>query len=166
MNWTNEFKNRMHDFENQFNEKNSFALSIKIRITSGCFHREHSPEAYKIIDNEIKQRDPRSEKIAFIEHESGPEILVYLAVTAATIQLSASVIDLIKAIIDARSKGIEKGDRPHDDLHIIVRGFDKNGELKDETVCKINHLEKIDKKTIKTVIESSINKTLKNKNVE
>jgi hypothetical protein len=163
MNWTNEFKNRIQDFEGQFNEKESFALSIKIRVTSGCFHREHSPEAYKIIDNEIRQLDLKKERIGLIEHESGPEILVYLALTAAAIQLSASVIDLIRSIIEGRRKGIEKGDHPHDDLHLIVRGFNKKGDLKDETILTIKHFDKIDKKQIKELIEKSVNKTLKDK---
>jgi hypothetical protein len=163
MNWTNEFKNRIEDFEGQFNEKDSFALSIKIRVISGCFHREHSPEAYKIIDNEINQLDLKKERIALIEHESGPEILVYLALTASVIQLSAAVIDLIRSIIEGRKMGIEKGDHPHDDLHLIVRGFNKKGDLKDETILTIKHFDKIDKKLIKELIEKSVNKTLKDK---
>jgi hypothetical protein len=161
MNWTNEFKNRIQDFEGQFSEKDSFALSIKIRVSSGCFHREHSREAYKIIDNNIRQLDLKKERIALIEHESGPEILVYLALTAAAIQLSASVIELIRSIIEGRKNGIEKGDHPHDDLHLIVRGFNKKGDLKDETILTINHLDKIDKKMLKDLIEKSVNKTLK-----
>jgi len=163
MNWTNEFKNRIHDFENQFNEKDAFALSIKIRVSSGCFHREHSPEAYKIIDEEIRHIDFKKERIAIIEHESGPEILIYLAVIAAGFQLSSSVIDLIKSIIDARKKGIEKGDNPKDDLSIIVRGFSENGELSDETILKINHLDKIDKKLIKELTEKAVVKAIKNR---
>jgi hypothetical protein len=163
MNWTNEFKNRIQDFENEINNKDSFALSIKIRITSGCFHREHSPEAYRLIDSEIQHRDFKKERIALIEHESGPEILIYVGMIAAGFQLSSSVIDLIKSIIEARKKGIEKGDRPNDDLHIIVRGFNENGDLKDETILKVNHLDKVDKKLIKDLTEKAIIKAIKNR---
>lgn len=163
MRWTNEFKNRIQDFENQFNDEDSFALSIKIRIKSGCFHRDCSPEAFKIIDNEIEQHDFKKERIALIEHESGPEILVYVTLIAATFQLSSSIINLIKSIIDARKKGIENGDRPKDDLHLIVRGFNKNGDLEDETILTINHFDNIDKKLLKDLIEKSVTKEIKNR---
>jgi hypothetical protein len=163
MSWTNEFKNRIQDFESGFDDKDSFALSIKIRVVNGCFHREHSPEAYKIIDLELQHYDFKKERIALIEHESGPEILIYAGMIAAGFQLSSSVIDLIKSIIEARKNGIEKGDNPKNDLQIIVRGFNDSGELSDETILTINHLDKIDKKMIKELTEKTIVKAIKNR---
>jgi hypothetical protein len=163
MSWANKFKNRIQDFESGFNDKDSFALSIKIRVANGCFHREHSPEAYKMIDFELQHYDFKKERIAFIEHESGPEILIYVGMIAAGFQLSSSVIDLIKSIIEARKKGIEKGDNPKNDLQIIVRGFNDNGELSVETILTINHLDKIDKKLIKELTEKTIAKAIKNR---
>ncbi len=104
-------------------------------------------------DHEFGQHDFNKERIALIEHESGPEILVYVSLIAATFQLSSAIINLIKSIIDARKKGIENGDRPKDDLHLIVRGFNKNGDLEDETILTIKHIDNIDKKLIKDLIE-------------
>jgi hypothetical protein len=163
MNWTNEFKNRIEDFESKYNEKDSFAISIKIRIASGCFHREHSPEAYKMIDNDLQCYDFKKDRIALIEHESGPEILLYVALIAGGFQLSASILALITSIIEARKSGIEKGDSPKDDLSIIVRGFDKNGDLSDETILTINHLDRVDKRLLKELTEKTIDKAMKNR---
>jgi hypothetical protein len=39
--------------------------------------------------------------IEFLEHESGPEILAYLAAATAGLTLAKSVFDLITAIINA-----------------------------------------------------------------
>jgi hypothetical protein len=116
-----------------------------------------------LIDEQISKFDLSNDKAAVIEHESGPEILVYITVIAAGFQLSSSIIDLIKSIIEARKKGIDKGDRPKDDLQIIVRGFDDDGNVCDETILTINHLDKIEKKTIKTLLGKSIEKLVKNK---
>jgi hypothetical protein len=50
-------------------------VSLKVRVTSGCFHRQHSPHAYALIDRDIGAltRDPA---LSFVEHENGPELLV------------------------------------------------------------------------------------------
>ena len=81
-------------------------VSIKVRVTSGCFHREHSPHAYDIIDRHLASLEGQESDFAFEEHESGPELLVYLAVAAAGITLAKSTIDLVIAIIKARVDGI------------------------------------------------------------
>ena len=73
----------------------------------------------------------------FEEHESGSELLVYLAVTAAGLGVVKSVVELFTAIIKARSEGIKKGDRPSDPLAFIVRGHSKNGEYFEEVVLGI-----------------------------
>lgn len=71
----------MHGFEARRPPKpGEEAVSIKVCVVSGCFHREHSPRAYELIDRGLAKRSNAS--FAFEEHESGPEILVYLAVTA------------------------------------------------------------------------------------
>lgn len=80
-------------------------LSIKIRVTSGCFHREHSPYAYSLIDKHLNALTGDPSTFAFEEHESGPELLVFLAVATAGITLAKSVIDLVTVIIKARSGG-------------------------------------------------------------
>ena len=55
-------------------------LSIKLRVVSGCFHREHSPHAYQLIDSHLNASPAELE---FQEHESGPELLVYMAAVLA-----------------------------------------------------------------------------------
>lgn len=66
---------------------------------SGWFHREHFPRAYDIIDASFVGLSP---DVEYVEHESGPELLVYLAVATAGITLAKSVIDLVTAILKAR----------------------------------------------------------------
>ena len=112
-------------------------VSIKVGVTSGCFHREHSPHAYQLIDDYLADADLSDLQFRFEEHESGPELLVYLAVTAAALGVVKSVVELVTAIIKARSEGIKKGDRPSDPLELIVRGHSKDGEYFEETVLRI-----------------------------
>jgi len=112
-------------------------VSLKVRVASGCFHREHSPHAYRLIDDYLAAADLSDVHCQFEEHESGPEILVYLAVTAAGLGFAKSVIELITAIIKARSEGIKRGDRPSDPLELIVRGHTKDGEYFEEMVLRI-----------------------------
>ena len=112
-------------------------VSIKVRVTSGCFHREHSPHAYRLIDDYLAGADLSDVQCRFEEHESGPELLVYLAVTAAGLGVVKSVVELVTAIIKARSEGIKKGDRPSDPLELIIRGHAKDGEYFEETVLRI-----------------------------
>ena len=55
--WENEFRHRIETFEALLlakGEGKAKAISIKIRVTGGCFHREHSPYAYRIIDTQLK----------------------------------------------------------------------------------------------------------------
>lgn len=63
-------------------------MSIKVRVQASCFHPEHSPEAYRLIDDYTATADLSDVHFQFEEHESGPEILVYLAVAAAGLELA------------------------------------------------------------------------------
>lgn len=47
--WRSEFEHRMRSFA-AAHPGDGIGLSLKVRVTSGCFHREHSPEAYTLID--------------------------------------------------------------------------------------------------------------------
>ena len=91
-------------------------VSIKVRVSSGCFHREHSPRAYDIIDRRLRSIPDDERTFVFEEHESGPEVLVYLAATTAGLVLAKSIVELITAIIKARSDGIRQGDHPEPPL--------------------------------------------------
>ena len=101
--WRNEFRQRMSTFDEHAHGDDGLAVSIKVRVASGCFHREHSPQAYRMIDEYLQLHAPEDARWSFQEHESGPELLVYLAVTTAGLSLAASIINLVTAIIKARA---------------------------------------------------------------
>jgi hypothetical protein len=120
-------------------------VSVKVRVESGCFHREHSPEAYKIIDAQLR-RPPECAEV--IEHESGPELLLYLAVTASALSLAKSVVELITEIFKARAAGIKKGDHPRDPLVLIVRRVDEKDKYREDVILRIGHTDTVDSDTI------------------
>jgi hypothetical protein len=123
-------------------------------VHGGCFHREHSPEAYRIIDDFLSTTDLSDVHLHFEEHESGPEILVYMAVAAAGLTLAKSVVELITAIIKARSEGIKRGDKPCEPLELIMRGHSKDGEYYEETVLRIPNHEPVTPKQIADVLST------------
>jgi hypothetical protein len=138
--WQETFRDRMRGFEARRGHKpGEKAVSIKARVTSGCFHREHSPRAYELIDRTLAKLHRSDASFAFEEHESGPEILVYLAITTAGLSLAKSIIDLITAVIKARSEGIRKGDSPTDPVELIVRRVYNAQEFREEIVLRIGH---------------------------
>lgn len=135
--WKQQFRHRMMNFASRRPPRDGeVPVSIKIRVTSGCFHREHSPHAYDLIDRHLSSLFPDKTDFAFEEHESGPEILVYLAVATAGITLAKSIIDLITAIVKARSDGIRQGDHPRDPLKLIIRRTRRDGEFEEEEVMQ------------------------------
>lgn len=134
--WQAEFHRRMKRF-GETKPPGLAPVSIKIRTRSGCFHREHSPEAFRLIGNYLRQAPKPEVAYEIVEHESGPEILVYLAVTTAGLTLAKSIVDLVTAIIKARSEGVKKGDTPSAPLELIVRGYSKNDEYFEETILRV-----------------------------
>jgi len=139
--WQQIFRERMRGFRHHRPSRaDERAISIKIRVVSGCFHREHSPRAYALIDSHLATLSP---EIEFVEHESGPELLAYSAIATAGLTLAKSVIDLITAIIKARSDGVKKGDRPADPLELIVRRVNHRNEFREEVVFRIAHSESV-----------------------
>lgn len=166
--WENEFRHRIEAFKTPFSAKGKGkAISIKIRVTSGCFHREHSPYAYRLIDTQLRSYPSHDKEFSFIEHESGPELLVYVALGTAGITIAKSIIDLIIAIIKARSEGAKKGDRPDNPIELIVRGFGDDGKINEEIVLKCDSwdepVEEIIEKALKKKISIVIGKPEKKK---
>jgi hypothetical protein len=154
--WQRTFRDRMHRFESQrAPHAGEVAVSIKIRVVSGCFHREHSPRAYELIDSQLAKIRPDS-ALAIEEHESGPELLVYLAVATAGITLAKSVIDLITAIIKARSEGVKKGDTPTDPIELIVRRVGDDREFREEIVLQIGKQDRVDTEAIAKQLDESL----------
>jgi len=97
--WASQFRRRMNRFSKQ-HEMQGNAISIKVRPQGGCYHRQCSPHAYNLIDDYFNKYP--SLDVSFYEHESGSELLVWLALGTAGITLAKSVIDLVTAIIKAR----------------------------------------------------------------
>jgi hypothetical protein len=83
--------------------------------------------------------------------------LVYLAVATAGITLAKSVVDLITAIIKARSEGTNRGDRCPP-LELIVRRVKTDGLFIEEKVLQIGHHETIDSKQIEEKILKAASK--------
>jgi hypothetical protein len=136
--WQKTFQSRMRHFEERRPpQPGEVPVSIKMRVPSGCFHREHSPQAYALIDRELMSfaSGPAFE---FEEHESGPELLVYVALATSGITLAKSIIDLVTAIIKARSEGVKKGDGPSSPIELIVRRTGQGQEFREEVVLRLD----------------------------
>jgi hypothetical protein len=161
--WHRTFRSRMNQFEHRhMPPRSADAVSIKIRVGSGCFHREHSPRAYELIDEYLEKIEGH-EDFELVGHESGPELLLYVAAITAGISLAKNIIDLIVAILKARSEGIKKGDHPAAPLELIVRRVLKDGEFKEETILRIGHDEVINRKMIEKNLRKSISDLLKSR---
>jgi hypothetical protein len=159
--WQETFRNRMRGFEARRPPRpGEAAVSIKVRVASGCFHREHSPRAYELIDRSLAKLSGSDGSFAFEEHESGPEILVYLALTTAGLSLAKSIIDLITAIIKARSEGIRKGDSPSHPVELIVRRVHNMQEFREEMVLRIGHKDAVDEPKVERQLKDALRKLL------
>jgi hypothetical protein len=155
--WPGDLRTRLNSFEhNQKIRRDGISLSIKVRVIGGCFHREHSSNAYKIIDAYLQSAN-LGDSISFEEHESGPELLVFFEFFKEGIPLLKDIIELIMIIIKARSEGIKKGDRPSEPLELIVRFFDKDEKLFEERILHIDFKEIPDK----DIIQRLLNQTFK-----
>ncbi|MBI2567871.1 MAG: hypothetical protein HYV63_12640 [Candidatus Schekmanbacteria bacterium] len=161
--WPAEFRRRMHHFGAVHQPApGETAVSIKVRVQSGCFHREHSPRAYAIIDRHLDELAPEDlERTSFEEHESGPELLVWLAVATAGLTLAKSIVDLVTAIIKARSEGVKQGDHPSEPLELIVRRVGNRDELREEAILRIGHNEPVAPKEIEAALERALEKLLR-----
>ena len=155
--WLKGFRHTVGDFQRR-QQGNGYVVSVKVRVESGCFHREHSPEAYKIIDARLR-RPPECAEV--IEHESGPELLLYLAVTASALSLAKSVVELITEIFKARAAGIKEGDHPRDPLVLIVRRVDEKNEYREDVILRIGHTDVIDSGAIDKELTAAIKGILK-----
>jgi hypothetical protein len=134
--WLGEFHERMTRFASD-NGDESLPVSIKLRIDSGCFCRNCAPEAHRLIEEHRRHAQPEREGTRIVEHESGPEILTYLALTTAGLSLTKSVIDLVVAIVKARSDGKKKGDRSGPPFELIIRRFDQDEKYAEEKILRI-----------------------------
>lgn len=142
--WPNRLTTRLRDFERSRGLGPSpRTLSMKFRVTSGCFHREHSPEAYRLIDSRLAILAKRADRPDWLEHENGPELLVHAAVVTAGLTLVKSVVDLVVTVLKARSEGIKKGDRPAEPLEVIVRRSSDGSRVDEEIILRVRHTDAV-----------------------
>ena len=152
--WLRDFRERMEQFDGD-HDGDGIGVSIKVRIQSGCFHREHSPHAYREIDDYLQRHPPKKNEFAIEEHESGPEVLAYILLMAGVANLTAAIINVVTAILKARSDGIQKGDHPREPLHVIIRLIAET-DYREKEVLKVEY----DKSVNKSVLENSLNQAL------
>ncbi len=161
--WLNQFRSRMNEFTAGTTEAGT-AISIKIRIETGCFHREHSPHAYRIIDAYASELSRSAPELSFTieEHETGPEILVWLK---ESMEFAKSLIELVVTIYKARKEGNKQGDKPSSPLEIIVRGFQKDGVYYEEKIIRISPDHPMAEKLVKDALQKQLGakKPLKSK---
>jgi hypothetical protein len=99
--------------------------------------------------------DRHHRRYDFCKHESGPEIIVYLAVGTAGITLAKSVIDFVTALIKARSGGIKRGDEPANPIEIVVRRYG-GGNYEQEYALRIPANATVQSEAIKEAIAQAI----------
>jgi sialic acid synthase SpsE len=133
---------------------------MKVRVAAGCFHREHSPEAYALIDERLRSLADGSGNLEFVEHESGPELLVLLELTAAGVTLTASVIGLVAAIIGARREGISRGDQPSEPVELIIRRIDFGETFREERILRVRPDESIDPAQLEALLRAALNRVV------
>jgi hypothetical protein len=150
--WASEFQERMRAFETM-HPRNGPSVSLKIRVTSGCFHREHSPRAYALIDEQLAKTRRDESPFEFIEHENGPEILAFVT---AGLSLATSVTNLVIAILAARRQGVSEGDQPSDPLELIVRRTQSGGTLQEEMVLRIDHRDDVDRARNEALLDAAV----------
>jgi len=114
-----------------------------------------------MIDRSLRELASADTELSFEEHESGPEILAYVVLAAAGLNLAAQVINLVTAIIKARSEGIRKGDHPSDPLCLIVRRVQDAEGVREEKVLTVGNTDTLDEMKLKKELTSSLHKLLK-----
>lgn len=158
--WQETFRARMRRFEKcRPPQPGEISVSIKVRVGSGCFHREHSPRAYALIDQELMSF-PSGPAFEFEEHESGPELLVYVALATAGITLAKSVIDLVTAIIKARSEGVARGDGPSSPVELIIRRTGEGKEFREEVALRFGAGDIVSEKVVRKCLNEALDRII------
>jgi hypothetical protein len=159
MTWNEDFQNRIEEFKTMVSQQDGeVPVSIKIRVDTGCFHRSCCPYVYRVIDQDVRKLRLTDDRFIFIEHETGPEIIVYLAVAVAGLNLATSIINLITTIIKARFEGLKHGDRHHDPVTLIIRRIKNKDILVEEKLMTFNPHDEISLKIVEKVLLEGVEK--------
>jgi hypothetical protein len=156
--WVQQFRDRMSRFGGR-RDRQGEPISIKLRVSSGCFHCSCSPMSYRIIREELHRNFDHD--VELVEHESGPELLVWVALGTAGISLTASLINLVTAIIRARSEGMKAGDRHYSEpVELIVRRVTEKGEVQEIKVRQFAPQDQVSREEMEEVLTSAVSKLL------
>jgi hypothetical protein len=157
--WSREFARQIEGFGGSFEGQPGIAVSVKVRVVGGCFHREHSPHAYRLIDAAIREPGLGS-AIQWREHESGPELLVWIPLVTAGLAFSAAAINLVVSILKARSEGIKAGDRPREALELIVRTTRPDEGIVEEKILRFDPQDRVHVAVVGKALEEAARKML------
>jgi hypothetical protein len=143
-------------------------ISIKFSPPSGCCCSHCWPETWQEINHAIAPYGPvghegdaligkNENKFVLESHESGPEIIVYLAVIKASATLAKSVIDLATTII--KSLPDKKNRKQPPRIKILKRQIIK-GKIEEENLIELDipiseDIEKQLEKKIKQVLKKN-----------
>lgn len=162
--WQIEFQNRMKEFGADVGAEGPI-VSFKIRAVTGCYCRGCCPAAHQELDRYLKEHPFDARYFQYLEHESGPELLIYIgAATAATVMLTAginlvkSVVDLATTVVKARADGRKQGDRKPEPLVIIVRTIDGAGAYRECEILQVDTLAPPTPKAIEKAVTEEFEK--------
>ena len=163
MPWINEFRDRVGRFEAMLPPREGeVPVSVKVRIDTGCYSRQCCPHAFSIIDRKVEELRKQGERFVLEEHETGPEIIVYLAVATAGLTLAKSIVDLLTTLIKARSEGQKHGDRHHDPVTLVVRRLENGDTLAEEPLLTFAPNDKVTKKIVEQALLHGCEKIVPN----
>ena len=141
-------------------------ISIKLSPPSGCCCSHCWPETWHKINQTIAPCGPvghegdalienNGDKFVLESHESGPEIIAYLALVTASVTLVKSIIDLIATII----KGLSNEHRKQPPRIKISKRQIIKGKIEEECLIEIDiPISKDIEKQLEEKIKQAINK--------
>ena len=135
--WLNKLRFHLADFKATALPARGLPCSVKLRPETGRFDREHSPQAYRIIDSTV--RPGLTSRHWLLDHSTGPEILTFAGRALAELALCETTLATMARIVCARVEGARQGDPCEAALTALVRGFDERGEYFERTVWRGAH---------------------------
>jgi hypothetical protein len=155
--WAETFKDRMDAFaRSRSSDVSDLPVAIKVRVASGHFDREHSPEAFALIDKQLEAMPAGTLECLLEEYESGPEVLAWVAVTPAGLALDKSAVDLVTAILKARSESVRSGAQPIEDLEVLVGRWHGTGGIREERVIRAGWRERVDRRNAERLLNGAV----------
>lgn len=165
MTWIREFENRLNRFEKRIAPRDGeIPISIKVRVDAGCYSRGCCPVAFRAIEEKLQELQKGECRFVCEEHESGPEIIAFVALTTAGLTLAKSVVDLVTAIIKARSEGRKHGDKHHEPVTLVVRRVEKPDLLAEERVLTFDTNDEVTSKIVREALLDGCKKVTKRQN--